>query len=266
VKQHICRTCEETYRVSTHPDENSRSWYCSKKCGTHSCSECGDPFLPLVRRGPSQRACSPQCQEARDRRLSRERVAKTRSSTRSHTSCLRCGKQLTGRRDSKFCSAICREVHHRRRLPEPLADRMCALPECGKQFKPRRSLQRCCCEKHGKLLNGREGRAFGRHAPTVWNDKRRDAYHRRRALKKAGTVGRPVVNSEIYERDGWRCGVCGKRVDKKLRWPHPKSATLDHVVPISQGGSHEPANVRLAHALCNTARGNRGGGEQLALV
>jgi 5-methylcytosine-specific restriction endonuclease McrA len=98
-----------------------------------------------------------------------------------------------------------------------------------------------------------------------WSDAKRDRYHRRRALKRNAATGQPVRLQEIALRDGLRC-FCGDVVDMALEWPHPMSKSLDHVVPLSQGGLHDPSNVRLAHLHCNTLRGNRGGGEQLALL
>ena len=35
------------------------------------------------------------------------------------------------------------------------------------------------------------------------------------------------------------CGICGKPVDKELKYPHPLSACVDHIVPIAKGG-HRP--------------------------
>lgn len=70
----------------------------------------------------------------------------------------------------------------------------------------------------------------------------------------------------VYERDKWRCGLCHKKVNRTLKWPDPMSASLDHVIPLSDGGTHEPANVQLAHLGCNAGKRNRGGGEQLALL
>jgi hypothetical protein len=55
----------------------------------------------------------------------------------------------------------------------------------------------------------------------------------------------------IFERDGWRCSICGKEVNKKLLFPNPQSASLDHIISIHYGGMHEPKNVRLAHLVCN---------------
>jgi 5-methylcytosine-specific restriction endonuclease McrA len=140
------------------------------------------------------------------------------------------------------------------------------LPECDQEFQPRRDLDRCCSERHGKLLYNRESRADGRQKPPPWSDKRRDRYHRRRAQKKQTASGEPVLLAEIAERDDWRCHLCGDPVDSALSWPDPMSPSLDHVVPLSLGGMHAPENVRLAHLRCNTAKGNRGGEEQMLLT
>ena len=32
------------------------------------------------------------------------------------------------------------------------------------------------------------------------------------------------------------CGICGRPVDKKLPFPHPGSATIDHIIAVSKGG------------------------------
>lgn len=76
-----------------------------------------------------------------------------------------------------------------------------------------------------------------------------EAPKRRRAdrLKKARRA--PVDREAIFERDGRLCGICGEQVERQ-------EATLDHIVPISLGGAHEPSNVRLAHSLCNSRRGD----------
>ena len=48
--------------------------------------------------------------------------------------------------------------------------------------------------------------------------------------------------------------------------PHPRAPTVDHVVPIAEGGDDTRANVQLAHFLCNSTKSNGGGVEQLALI
>lgn len=151
-------------------------------------------------------------------------------------------------------------------MPAPLKPRACLIEECGVTFTPKSEKQRCCTEKHGKLLWNRESRADGRQVHQPWNDRRRDNYHRRRARRKKAATGARVELSAIAARDKWTCQICRKAVDRTLIWPHPMSPSLDHVVPLSKGGAHDPANVQLAHLDCNTVKGNRGGGEQLALI
>lgn len=51
-----------------------------------------------------------------------------------------------------------------------------------------------------------------------------------------------------------------------LPYNAPLAASIDHVIPLSVGGDNTRANVQLAHRRCNTAKNNRGGGEQLRLV
>lgn len=186
------------------------------------------------------------------------------SPTETLKSCDRCGTELV-RNQQRWCSAECGEIATGRRRVEPLASRICALPGCEVAFVPSEEKTRCCSERHGKMLYSREARASGR-VVHVWDDKARDRYHRRRARKSGASTGAPVELAIIAERDGWRCHLCRKRVGKKVRWPHPRSASLDHLVPLSVGGAHDPANVRLAHLVCNTRKGNRAAGDQLLLL
>jgi 5-methylcytosine-specific restriction endonuclease McrA len=88
----------------------------------------------------------------------------------------------------------------------------------------------------------------------------------RAARKRGASEVEKIDRLEIFERDHWRCGLCRERVGKKLSWPHPRSASLDHVVPLVAGGSHTRANVQLAHLECNIRKNARGYGEQLALI
>jgi len=64
---------------------------------------------------------------------------------------------------------------------------------------------------------------------------------------------------DIYRRDDWVCQICKKPVDKTLSFPNPYCASLDHILPLSRGGSHESTNVQLTHLSCNTSKGNRSG-------
>ena len=75
---------------------------------------------------------------------------------------------------------------------------------------------------------------------------------RRRALKCGATVGK-FLPIEIFERDAWKCQLCHRKVNKKLKHPNPFSPSLDHIIPLSRGGAHSRANTQLAHLCCNVA-------------
>ena len=77
---------------------------------------------------------------------------------------------------------------------------------------------------------------------------------------------KPGVHRELLARDGNRCGICSQRIDMRREWPHPRSASVDHLVPVSVGGSDELANLRLVHLSCNCARRAAMLDEQLAIV
>lgn len=72
--------------------------------------------------------------------------------------------------------------------------------------------------------------------------------------------------AEIFMRDKWICGICRRKVDPDLRYPDPMAPSLDHVVPVAEGGDHEPANLRLTHLHCNVSRRDKGGNEQLSIT
>jgi 5-methylcytosine-specific restriction endonuclease McrA len=53
----------------------------------------------------------------------------------------------------------------------------------------------------------------------------------------------------VFLRDGYTCQYCGDDVSKK-------TATLDHVLPVSHGGKTTFENTVCACATCNANKGN----------
>lgn len=63
----------------------------------------------------------------------------------------------------------------------------------------------------------------------------------------------------LFERDHGRCKLCGCELSMDTKWPHPRTPTRDHVIPLTKGGTHERANLQLACAECNVRKSNRMG-------
>ncbi|WP_420886886.1 HNH endonuclease [Brachybacterium muris] len=87
-------------------------------------------------------------------------------------------------------------------------------------------------------------------------DSRRDHKHRYRARRR-GALITPVSPRTIYERDGWTCRLCGRPIDRDADPQSPLAPSLDHIIPLANGGTHEPSNVWTAHRQCNSERANR---------
>jgi len=83
----------------------------------------------------------------------------------------------------------------------------------------------------------------------------------RTSARRSRVVVDRFTLDDIFERDRARCHLCGKKVVRS-------EATMDHIVPVSQGGEHSLANVALAHRSCNSGKRDRymPNGEQLRLV
>jgi hypothetical protein len=123
---------------------------------------------------------------------------------------------------------------------------------------------------------------------------RLDERSRARA-RSYGRVWSRVDLLAVFDKAGWMCGLCGDRIDASLRWEPPPRwvgptvdkrtaagrrawaracrdhadaraavagnnagmPSVDHVVPLWCGGTHEEVNCRPAHYGCN---GQDGGG------
>ncbi|MFF0736896.1 HNH endonuclease [Streptomyces chartreusis] len=87
---------------------------------------------------------------------------------------------------------------------------------------------------------------------------------RRRMLIQQADQGERFAPKDVYDRDDWTCGLCQLPVDPGLPWPHPMSASVDHILPLPQGGSHTLANVQCAHLSCNSRKSDRVDVEMIA--
>lgn len=65
----------------------------------------------------------------------------------------------------------------------------------------------------------------------------------------------------LIERDGGFCRLCGLPIDIRKHGNRPDAVSIDHILPVSRGGTNTLDNLQLAHLACNHARGNELDGE-----
>jgi hypothetical protein len=212
--------------------------------GVRECRWCGSDFQwhPKVR----TTYCSNRCRAMDNGR---------KSSPVPWRSCLKCGRWFSSRQSRGYCHAPCRPAST---YTPTSGERTLTCRSCDSEFtmqvvtRPRDFCSPEC------------GMAWTRAQPE-YRLRNREAKARRRAHKAAGVVER-FKHSDIFERDGWCCGLCGKAVNRGAVAPHPLSPTIDHIIPLSRGGDHTRANVQCAHFLCNARKGTQPMGEQLRLI
>lgn len=61
----------------------------------------------------------------------------------------------------------------------------------------------------------------------------------------------------VFERDKFLCQYCGKKVKPNGPSASPDTATIDHVIPRSNGGKTTFENTVTACVTCNTKKANK---------
>lgn len=204
-----------------------------------TCARCGLGFNPRGkgRHIESVKYCSRACQwEGQRKPLVVEVYSRT---------CAQCGEGYVTRRvNGRHCSPECLRASRRDdykatfvsvRHTNPMMEKACR--HCGQAFTTNfMAATRVYCSLRCSHQSGK-------------------ARHRVRARDVERVT---IRRMDIYDRDRGICGICRKPVDLTYPSGHPQSITLDHIIPSSQNGAHVPANVRLAHMICNARRGDRG--------
>lgn len=217
---------------------------------TYTCRVCGADFKP--KRAGRTTTCSQECGRfwaGRKAMLAKTGGRVSHVVTMSH--CDVCGDLYVKRWGALTCSTQCTKQRARRSardyaqrkdtLDRPPRD--CA--ECGVSFEPKYGDQRrVYCSERCSL------RAH-----------RRVAKKAERARLRSAKV-ESVNPTKVFERDGWKCQMCGVRTPRKLRGTYdPRAPELDHIVPLSRGGAHSYRNTQCACRQCNHTKGNEHKGQ-----
>jgi 5-methylcytosine-specific restriction endonuclease McrA len=86
---------------------------------------------------------------------------------------------------------------------------------------------------------------------------------RYRARKHNAPRIEPINDHAIYTRDRWICQLCFRRVNPQGK--KGEAPSLDHVIPLSQGGHHTAQNLVLTHWRCNRKKQARAVSQQQRL-
>jgi 5-methylcytosine-specific restriction endonuclease McrA len=142
--------------------------------------------------------------------------------------CLNCGKDSAGSIHRLYCSDNCRVTYAMYGGPRPTSTSCVA---CGAEID----------------LTARNKRGQIQRAVTKFCRPCKRDYNKYKMSAR-----------EIAMRDGTDCGICGLPVDMTLaRSDGLDCPSVDHILPRSLGGSHDPLNLQLSHLVCNMRKSDR---------
>jgi len=209
----------------------------------------------------------------------------------SKRTCIECGVSIEGTKRLKFCSDLCNwRVKERRKKASGYYQREDVRERRNRQFreryqgaisegrhpaeykrrKNRHKWTLNCLHCDGLIDEPNAVRKYCSNACLIearrirkranrrnWADyelRNQHSTHKRRAIRY-GVHYELFDKIDVFERDNWKCGICGKLVDRSSVFPDPFSASLDHIVPMSLGGAHSADNTQCSHLSCNLRKG-----------
>lgn len=199
--------------------------------------------------------------------------------------CLTCGTDYYGRGNTGYCGDMCRLEGRRSRgrvHETPTVDKVCTycnapftVPReravqvyCGSRCgylailaskrKPHEATKRKCDGCGAEFEYPASYKVQKRFCSMVCSRRVRGRdQERRRRARMRGVHTEAVDFAQLCRRDRWKCQLCGEPVKRKAQVPDPLSPTLDHIIPLAKGGTHEAKNVQLAHFRCNALKRDR---------
>lgn len=157
-------------------------------------------------------------------------------------SCVRCRSQfIPNTQSQRYCGSECRHADvNDAHVPAEPAYSNCI--ECGNEFRsigPRhkfcgRACYHAACKRDPRYI-----------------ECRRIQDSRRRARKRT-TQTEPISPTAVFERDRWVCHLCRKKTLKSKRGTaHDRAPELEHIISLSDGGTHTWGNVACSCKRCN---------------
>jgi hypothetical protein len=265
-----CRGCDrEAYakRIGREPSRRNAprigGYMVGATCRVKICMDCGNVMPGSPGRGKQARCedCKPQCEICGCRYRPRHNKG-----TVQRTCSRECGAWLSNGWTGQTCDvgwascATCHEICERTATGDPKPccsppsfDLSIAIwrrcPECVRWFHVDRG-RRFCTPTHAE-------RYYRRHNPKRQQEKR----CRRR---KVAARGPSFTLAQIVRRDDGICHLCNEPVGQYGNGDWAPS--IDHLIPISEGGPDALDNVALAHRWCNSVRHTRSVGEARQLL
>lgn len=85
----------------------------------------------------------------------------------------------------------------------------------------------------------------------------RARYRIKTVKRQSKTKPSRLAADQVLREYGDKCHICKKPIDLELARTSRMGLTVDHVIPLSKGGTDEIDNLRPAHWICNNRKSDK---------
>jgi hypothetical protein len=284
-----CQKCGDDFECRAMEVRAGRR-FCSKKCMLDArrrtakpCLECGKLFATKPKKDPRKGKglyCSKRCagaarragkrqgkwKEAQELRACRAKIkpsqkmyASMQKAMRSHMlAIVELWERMARYKPCKTCGGPLKDHANERTM-------FCSI-QCAAEYKAEIKCACCCVPFVKRGVHGSSKALCLRCKRTA---KRRHRNHRNIAsrARKHGVLRERYSRKELLERDGWECQLCGVALLRRWTYhkqtliPHPRNATLDHIVAMACGGADAAWNIQACCFACNCRKSDASKGQ-----
>lgn len=225
-----CRTCghlqERNANCIRHPNRKLKCNNCIK---VNKQNRTPKRYIPTV--------------ESKERAQQRKR-GRRKAKLLAPIKCSKCGRLFVREHGNQTLCKDCAPTSKRLKL---LAKQI-PCKECGRLFTRTHGSQLYCSD----VCKEKAGR-------------RHDGIRRRKKLRENGKIEWDISLRRLIERDNSVCQLCGKKInlndftiDNEGNFIAGDAyPSIDHIMPVSKGGTHTWDNVQLAHMRCNYLKSDK---------
>lgn len=247
-----CRTCNA--ELPPKKPRGRKKLYCSRACnpnayqlknaGLSNCQTCGEPLANVGKPGRPKRNCSQLCRD-------RASQAKRPKKPKIEKPCVICQTVFSSANPKhNYCSLTCRAEFNKRRSSEKWREAV-AIKYPNKE---RTTICGWCNEPRTFKIGESVAKAYH---PACSKEAQRTRYRIKTVKRQKHKNPQRISHEQVVREYGSDCHICREPIDLNLPRTSKLGLTVDHLIPLSRGGTDTMPNLRPAHWGCNIKKSNK---------
>lgn len=231
----------------------------------HTCSYCGKTFYRRKENRYAGEYCSRECKTKRDHdeyikkfNNSYFNLVDFKDKNNVYISCKTCGAITVSTSNFanklKTCNKCVEDRKHRQEELKQIESYLKHIDKLKRQLT--KKFIEICRKDRLDRIRKEQTRKNKRAQEKLYELRRQDR------INSHGEIDKDIELSRLYKRDNGICYLCGLPCNYEDYYISDNGAfivgrdypSIDHVIPLSKGGTHTWDNVKLAHFRCNTLK------------